>query len=134
MDGSSLPDPSIVTGVQDLLARYAHRIDDRDFDGFGDLFTADTDYSLAGNRQQGRDAVKDFMRSVMVNPGGAHIITNVSVRGGSAGGFEVTADYLLTRRPEPEAPFAVIGVGRYDATVVDDGGSWRFARLVITPQ
>jgi len=131
---TSPPDPATVTGVQDLFARYAHRIDDRDFDGFGDLFTADADYSLAGNQQQGRDSIKDFMRSVMVNPGGAHIITNVSVRGGADGAFAAVADYLLTRRPEPEAPFAVIGVGRYDCTVVHDDGAWRFARLVITPQ
>jgi uncharacterized protein (TIGR02246 family) len=134
---STIPDPSIVVGVQDLLACYAHRIDDRDFDGFGDLFTADADYSLAGNAQQGRDAIKDFMRSVMTNPGGAHIITNVSVRAGATGAtgaFDVTADYLLTRRPAADAPFAVIGVGRYAATVVVDGDAWRFTALTITPQ
>lgn len=134
MDATSPPEPSIVVGAQDLLARYAHRIDDRDFDGFGDLFTVDADYSLAGNAQQGRDAIKDFMRSVMTNPGGAHIITNVSVRAGTAGTFAVTADYLLTRRPAADAPFAVIGVGRYAATVVLDGDAWRFAALTITPQ
>ena len=71
---------TLVIGVQDLFAQYAHRIDGRDFDGFGELFTADADYSLAGNAQQGRDAIKDFMRGVMTNPGGTHIITNVSVR------------------------------------------------------
>ncbi len=46
-------DPSIVIGVQDLFAQYAHRIDGRDFDGFGLLFTADADYSLAGNASAG---------------------------------------------------------------------------------
>jgi uncharacterized protein (TIGR02246 family) len=131
-------DPTTVTGIQDLFAQYAHRIDGRDFDGFGELFTADADYSLAGNAQQGRDAVKAFMRSVMTNPGGAHIITNVSVRAAvgeaSDGACTAVADYLLTRRPEPDAPFAVIGVGKYDATVVEDDGAWRFARLIITPQ
>ena len=79
-------DPSTVTGIQDLFAQYAHRIDGRDFDGFGELFTIDADYSLGGNAQQGREAIKDFMRSVMTNPGGAHIITNVSVREGAEGG------------------------------------------------
>ena len=129
-----LPDPSTVSGVQDLFAQYAHRIDGRDFDGFGELFTVDADYSLAGNQQQGRDAIKDFMRSVMVNPGGAHIITNVSVRESDDGSCAALADYLLTRRPEPDAPFAVVGVGKYDGTVVHDGGEWRFAKLHITPQ
>jgi uncharacterized protein (TIGR02246 family) len=131
-------DPTTVIGVQDLFAQYAHRIDGRDFDGFGELFTADADYSLAGNAQQGRDAIKSFMRSVMTSPGGTHIITNVSVQdasGSSSGGAcAAVADYLLTRRPEADAPFAVIGVGKYDATVVLDEGAWRFARLVITPQ
>lgn len=129
-----LPEPSIVTGVQDLFARYALRIDDRDFDGFGDLFTTDADYALAGNAQHGRDAITDFMRSVMTSPGGAHIITNVSVRAGADGTFAALADYLLTRRPEAGSPFAVIGVGRYVATVVLDGATWRFAALTITPQ
>ena len=44
------------------------------------------------------------------------------------------ADYLLTRRPEPDAAFAIVGVGKYDATIVHDDGAWRFARLVVTPQ
>lgn len=127
-------DPSTVIDIQDLFAQYAHRIDGRDFDGFGELFTTDADYSLGGNAQQGRQAIKDFMRSVMTSPGGAHIITNVSMRSGGDGTVAAVADYLLTRRPEAGAPFAVIGVGKYDATVVRDDDSWRFARLVITPQ
>jgi uncharacterized protein (TIGR02246 family) len=127
-------DPSTVIGVQDLFAQYAHRIDARDFDGFGELFTADADYSLAGNAQQGRDAITTFLRGVMKAPGGTHIITNVSVRDAANGAVTAVADYLLTRRPEAEAPFAVVGVGKYDADVVLDGDGWRFARLVITPQ
>jgi uncharacterized protein (TIGR02246 family) len=134
MDTAHLPDPAIVVAVQDLFAQYAHRIDGRDFDGFGELFTVDADYSLAGNAQQGRNAITAFMRSVMTNPGGAHIITNVSARSTGDGTVAAVADYLLTRRPEPDAPFAVIGVGKYDGTVVHDDGAWRFARLVITPQ
>jgi uncharacterized protein (TIGR02246 family) len=129
-----LPEPSTVTAVQDLFAQYAHRIDARDFDGFGELFTADADYSLAGNQQQGRDAIKDLMRSVMTSPGGAHIITNVSARTAADGAVTAMADYLLTRRPEAGAPFAVIGVGKYDARITRDGDEWRFAALTITPQ
>jgi len=127
-------DPSTVIGVQDLFAQYAHRIDGRDFEGFGLLFTADADYSLAGNASQGRDAIKAFMRSVMTKPGGAHIITNVSVRDGGSGTCTAVADYLLARRAEADAPFAVVGVGKYDATIALDEGAWRFAALTITPQ
>jgi uncharacterized protein (TIGR02246 family) len=129
-----VPEPSTVAGVQDLFARYAHRIDRRDFDGFGELFTVDADYSLAGNEQQGREAIKELMRKVMTAPGGAHIITNVSVRAGTDGAFDAVADYLLTRRPEDDAPFAVIGVGWYEATVVLDDDEWRFAALHLNPR
>jgi uncharacterized protein (TIGR02246 family) len=129
-----VPDPSTVTGVQDLFARYAHRIDRRDFDGFGELFTVDADYSLAGNEQHGRDAIKDFMRSVMTSPGGVHIITNVSVRAGTGGAFDVVADYLLTRRPADDQPFAIVGTGIYEGAVVLDDDAWRFATLRITPR
>jgi uncharacterized protein (TIGR02246 family) len=129
-----VPDPSTVTGVQDLFARYAHRIDRRDFDGFGELFTVDADYSLAGNEQHGRDAINGFMRSVMTSPGGVHIITNVSVRAGADGGYDAIADYLLTRRPDADAPFAIVGVGWYEAAIVLDDGAWRFASLRITPR
>src|SRR4051794_27015684 len=99
MTAPHLPDPAIVVAVHDLFAQYAHRIDGRDFDGFGELFTEHADYSLAGNAQAGRDAIKDFMRSVMTKPGGAHIITNVSIRAGVAGTSDgsctAIADYLL---------------------------------------
>ncbi|HEU5306749.1 MAG TPA: nuclear transport factor 2 family protein [Acidimicrobiia bacterium] len=133
----TLPDPATITGVQDLFARYAHRIDRRDFDGFGELFTADADYSLAGDEQQGREAITELMRKVMTAPGGVHIITNVSVRAatdGADGAFDAMADYLLTRRPEADAPFAIVGVGWYEATVVLDGTSWRFAALHLNPR
>ena len=63
----------------------------------------------------------------MKNPGGTHIITNVSVRAAGEGRYAVVADYLLTRRPEPDAPFAIVGVGVYESTVTldgDSGGSW----------
>jgi uncharacterized protein (TIGR02246 family) len=129
-----VPEPTIVTGVQDLFARYAHRIDRRDFDGFGLLFTVDADYSLAGNDQRGRDAIVELMRSVMTAPGGSHIITNVSVRAGADGSYAAVADYLLSRRPEADAPFAVVGLGWYDATVVVDDGEWRFSSFRINPR
>ena len=129
-----VPEPSIVLGVQDLYARYAHRIDRRDFDGFGELFTEGAQFALADNEQQGRDAIRDFMRSVMTKPGGSHIITNVSVRHAGNGRYDVVADYLLSRRPEPDEPVAVVGLGVYESTVVVHDGAWRFASHRIVPR
>jgi len=129
-----VPDPATVAGVQDLFARYAHRIDRRDFDGFGELFTVDADYSLAGNEQRGREAIKDFLRGVMTSPGGVHFITNVSVRAGTDGSLDAIADYLLARRPADDEPFAIVGAGWYEASVVLDEGAWRLSALRITPR
>jgi hypothetical protein len=78
--------------------------------------------------------VRDFMVGIMKNPGGTHIITNVSVRAAGEGRFAVVADYLLTRRPEPDAPFAIVGVGGYESTVTLDGDQWRFAEHRIVPR
>jgi len=123
----SLPEPSVIVGVQDLFARYAHTIDRRDFDAFADLFTSDARLAIGDDGAEGRAAIREFMIGVMKNPGGAHIITNVSPRVAADGRYSVVADYLLTRRAETDGPWGVVGVGIYESVVVSDGGEWRFA-------
>jgi uncharacterized protein (TIGR02246 family) len=122
----SLPDPSIIVGVQDLFARYAHTIDRRDFDAFADLFTEDARLGVGDAGAEGRSAIREFMVGIMKNPGGAHIITNISARPTDGGRHAVLADYLLTRRTEADGPWAVVGVGIYESVVVSDDGEWRF--------
>ncbi len=131
MDSS---DAAATLGVQDLFARYAHRIDRRDFAGWADLFTEDAVFDFGDQHCDGRAAMKAFMEGVMTSPGGAHIITNVSVRGTGDGRYEAVADYLLTRRTEPDGPWATIGVGYYETTAVLDGDTWRFAQYRIVPR
>jgi uncharacterized protein (TIGR02246 family) len=122
-----VPETSTVIGVQDLFARYAHRIDRRDFAGFAELFTEDARFALGGDAAEGRETIRDFMIGVMKAPGGAHIITNVSVRAAGGERYAAVADYLLTRRTEENGPWATVGVGYYESVVTLDGGEWRFA-------
>jgi ketosteroid isomerase-like protein len=122
-----LPDPSIVTAVQDLYARYAHRIDRRDFDGFAALFTEDAELIVGDSGCHGRDAVPEFMAGLMKSPGGAHIITNVSVRPAGKDRWSAMADYLLTRRAEEGGPWGIVGVGWYESVATWVGGEWYFA-------
>jgi uncharacterized protein (TIGR02246 family) len=129
-----VPEPTTVVGVQDLFARYAHRIDRRDFGGFANLFTDDASFFLGGDACQGRAAIAPFMRDRMKAPGGAHIITNVSVRGAGDNRFAAVADYLLTRRTEENGPWATVGVGIYESVAVLDGDEWRFAEHRIVPR
>jgi uncharacterized protein (TIGR02246 family) len=129
-----VPEPTIVLGVQDLYARYAHRIDRRDFAAFAELFTEDGRFALADNSAEGRDAIGEFMAGIMKNPGGTHLITNVSVRAADDGRYAALADYLLTRRPEADAPYAIVGVGGYESVVTLDGDQWRFVEHRIVPR
>jgi uncharacterized protein (TIGR02246 family) len=126
-----LPDASIVTAVQDLYARYAHRIDRRDFDGFAALFAEDGTLFVGDDRATGRGAIREFMVGIMKAPGGAHIITNVSARPAGNDRWTVLADYLLTRRTEEGGPWATVGVGYYEAVVTAADGEWRFAECRI---
>jgi uncharacterized protein (TIGR02246 family) len=130
-----LPEPTTIAGVQDLFARYAHTIDRRDFAGFAELFAEDAQFALADNECRGRDNIRVFMTGAMKAPGGTHIITNVSVRATHHDGrHSVVADYLLTRRPEPDAPYGIVGVGIYESVVAVDDEQWRFAEHRIIPR
>jgi uncharacterized protein (TIGR02246 family) len=129
-----VPEPTTVAGVQDLYARYAHTIDRRDFAAFADLFAEDARFALADNACEGRDNIREFMIGAMKAPGGTHIITNVSVRADDGGRHTVVADYLLARRPEPDAPHGIVGVGVYESVVALDDGHWRFAEHRIIPR
>jgi uncharacterized protein (TIGR02246 family) len=129
-----LPDPSILTAVQDLYARYAHRIDRRDFDGFAALFTEDGHFALGDDGARGRDAIRDFMMGVMKAPGGAHIITNVSVRPEGKDRWSAVADYLLTRRTETDGPWGIVGAGWYESVATWRDGEWYFAEHRIVPR
>jgi uncharacterized protein (TIGR02246 family) len=125
------PDVATTVGVQDLFARYAHRIDRRDFAGFADLFTENGQFFLGNDGAIGRAAIAEFMAGIMKSPGGAHIITNVSVRPAGNDRWSAVADYLLTRRSEEGGPWATIGVGYYEAVATVAEGEWRFAECRI---
>ena len=120
--------------MQDLYARYAHRIDRRDFAGFAALFTDDASFFLGEDGCEGRAAIETFMQDRMKAPGGAHIITNVSVRAAGDDRYAVVADYLLTRRTEENGPWATVGVGIYESVATLDGDAWRFAEHRIIPR
>ena len=121
------PDVAATVGVQDLYARYAHLIDRRDFAGFAELFTDDGQFSLGEAGARGRDAIREFMPTVMKSPGGAHVITNVSVRPAGNDRWSAVADYLLTRRSADGGPWGIVGVGSYESVATRIGAEWYFS-------
>lgn len=48
--------------LSDLVARYCHLIDARDFAGASELFEQDASFTVPDQRTSGRDAVRDFLQ------------------------------------------------------------------------
>ena len=125
-------DIATTVAAQDLLARYAHHIDRRDFAGFGDLFAEDAAFALGPDACRGRDAIRQFMAERLTAPGGAHVIVNISARSDGPDRTTVLADYVLTRRTEEAGPWAIVGAGYYESTLVCADGEWQFQEHRIT--
>jgi SnoaL-like domain len=128
------PDIALTIAAQDLFARYAHRIDRRDFDGFAELFTEDAQFAMGPDECTGPDAIHQFMSARMTSPGGAHVIVNVSVRSASPERATALADYVLIRRTEEAGPWAIVGAGYYESELARVDGDWRFGSHRIVPR
>lgn len=55
--------------IQDLIARYAYAIDDRNWDGLDQVFTPDAiiDYTEVGGQRGRRDEIKAYLADAMSN-------------------------------------------------------------------
>ena len=68
--------------IQDLLVRYSHCIDTRDWDGLDSVFTPDAfvDYTAMGGAKGSLAETKDFLRKAMVAfKSFQHMIANLAV-------------------------------------------------------
>jgi 3-phenylpropionate/cinnamic acid dioxygenase small subunit len=132
--------------IHQLLGRYGHTIDGRDWEGFGRLFIADAtiDYRSgtgAAVMREGRDAIVAWFREVDVNHPPAHHVTNIVVdeRADPAGRVPVHSKFIAPfTRPE-HVPTRLYG-GDYHDEVVRTADGWCFAhkqclpRWQLTPQ
>jgi 3-phenylpropionate/cinnamic acid dioxygenase small subunit len=122
-------DPIEIVLVHQLLGRYGHLIDARDWHAFGKLFVEDAsiDYRSSTGRieRSGRDAIVEWFSSV-AHPA-AHHVTNIvvadepDVDGQVAVHSKFVAPYT---RPEHETK-RLYGGDYHDLVVKTDAG-WRF--------
>jgi uncharacterized protein (TIGR02246 family) len=129
MDAS---DVATVLGVQDLIARYAHRVDRGDFPGWADLFTEDAVFSVGEARFTGRAAIRSWLESNSSGPGGSHSTFNVSVVPVGPDRATAVADFFLSRREGGAGPWQAVVGGYYEDVLVRQDGQWRFAERHIT--
>ncbi len=110
--------------IRRTIAEYSHRWDEGLLDEFTDLFTEDARLVVMGTVNEGRDAIRDYMKLVGAAGRGLHVTTNVlvDVEGDSAG---AVTGYLFVRQG-PTGP-GIVAAGRYHDQLVRDPDRWRFS-------
>ena len=112
--------------IHDLLVRYSHAIDTRDFDALDQVFTPDAfiDYTSMGGAKGTLPEIKEFLRKAMAQFSGfQHMIANsmIDLRGDEATGRTICHNPMVMTKPNGEAHVFFCGL-------------WYLDRLVRTPK
>ena len=120
--------------IENLLYRYAERIDAGDFAGVADLF-AHAEISGAGSSAvtRGRDAVRKLYESTTRRyeddgtPKTKHVITNAIIEIDEGAGRATSRSCFTVMQQTPTLPLQAIITGRYRDVFERSEGAWRFA-------
>lgn len=116
--------------IHQLLGRYGHTVDARDWDAFAGLFVEDAaiDYRSSSGQveRSGRDAIVEWFRGV-AHPA-AHHVTNIVVdeQPDADGRVHVHSKFFAPYTRSEHVPKRVYG-GEYHDLVVRTAEGWRFA-------
>ena len=114
--------------IQELIVRYSHTIDSRDYEGWLACFAEDGAFEASRGRWAGQAQLREFTKEYESRrdrdyPGLRHHVNNVliDVQGNTAR----SSSYLQVGITDDQgARFA--WCGRYEDTFVKVGGAWRF--------
>jgi len=113
--------------IRKLLARYCFAVDERDADGWADLFTEDGVFNgILGEPLVGREALRQITSRV---PEGVHHLTMnevIEVQGDSA----TARAYVLVTTGSPPI---IAGGGTYKDTLSRTADGWRFSHRIFRP-
>jgi len=120
--------------IHDLLVRYSHAIDTRDFDGLDSVFTPDAfiDYSSMGGAKGSLPEIKEFLRKAMAQFSGfQHMIANsmIELRGDTATGRTMCHNPMVLTRPDGRTHVFYCGLWYVDRLVRTPAG-WRIRERV----
>ena len=122
--------------IRALLVSYARTLDERDFDGFQQLWAADAEFSGGpGNAAKGPKAIRDLLQGLLkVNaaptPGrDFHLVMNqtIDVTGDTATGFS-RGTWVVT---DPDTKLRISIIANYYDQFVREDGRWKFKRHQI---
>jgi 3-phenylpropionate/cinnamic acid dioxygenase small subunit len=121
--------------VRRTLALYAQRHDNRDAEGYADLFAVDGCFLSARAEHRGRGAVKEFIadlyRTQPANRRTKHLCGNSIIDVDDQTARAIT-DFVAFERLG-DGPWQVHTIGQYHDRLVLQDGMWRFAeRRVVT--
>lgn len=117
--------------IHDLLLAYGRTIDERDFDAFGALFTADGEY--AGNK--GPEAIAAGMRRTFAaNPLGFrepnfHVFFNETIE--VEGSHATARSMSLYVVPDDAGGYRIALMAAYEDDLVKVDGAWKFRRRAV---
>lgn len=113
--------------IHELLARYSHTIDGRDYEAWVDCFTADGVLHSAMGVSTGHVELRLFAQTYDRNrermPNARHFMTNIAT---AIEGETATArSYVQITSSEPSGA-RLLFTGQYDDELVKVGGAWKF--------
>ena len=117
--------------IQELLARYARGVDDKDWDLYRSVFTEDAfiDYSSAGAPAGSREEVAAFLEAAFGTiPWSQHYITNVEIDLDGDTAHVRAMFYNPMQLPGMDEPSFCGGFYHHDLVRTPDG--WRSRRLI----
>ena len=120
--------------IHDLLVRYSHAIDTRNFDALDQVFTPDAfiDYSSMGGAKGSLPEIKEFLRKAMAQFSGfQHMIANsaIELRGDAATGRTICHNPMVMTRPDGQTHVFYCGLWYVDKLVRTAQG-WRIRERV----
>ena len=117
--------------IHELLLAYGRTLDQRDFDGFGALFTDDGEYGGA----TGPEAIAASMRRTFAsNPLGFrepnfHVFFNETIA--LDGGHARSTSMSFYVAPDDLGGYRIVLMASYDDALIKVGSTWKFKRRTI---
>jgi 3-phenylpropionate/cinnamic acid dioxygenase small subunit len=125
--------------IHQLIGRYGHTIDLRDWDAFAELFVPEVTIDYRGGRgdvqREGRDAVVAWFRELEDTHPPAHHVTNIVVdeRADPTGRVDVHSKFFAPFTRDDHVPKRLYG-GDYHDVVVKTPEGWRFVHKQCLPR
>lgn len=126
---SELSFEQAIEGVRSAQARYSQALDDGRVGDLPDVFTDDGVVDIEGiGVFEGRDAIRRAYADWAPKSPQRHIVSNVVLTERGTDTARATSDVVLIQLRD--SGWQIFMVARYDDTVRNEQGTWRFVRRV----